>query len=388
MDNRRLIHEKVMAKLTEYIANWFRPKESDENQYYDDEPVEAQEGVSRPAEFIPENRYVPAVETPVARVAEQPAPLPVEMPKIEVLIPYWLEDEDTLRDEGVLFGLSESDPHEKTDIIQKYFSNLAAGHIANIEEHNERIQEFNLFIGQKNNRIEEIQEKLKNPANRSEKEHHLPRTLIGITLCVAMCVGNFFLIRESLKPVFADNSWIALGVFLAGMFSLFGRISLFHDTESRVTWKSLLEEIGLPFAAALFVFANVITHQTWWQAFALFVFVFFLFLFAGKLLLSNITVLRNDLQAWLNIRKDRQDSVDNHYNWETECHTLQEEIDELRVKKWQILREQSNAETERDRLYAKRDMLIKLFESEFYLARRMKNELTTRQLNLIQKGSK
>ncbi|MEO6284537.1 MAG: hypothetical protein ABIN80_07950 [Dyadobacter sp.] len=377
-----------MAKLTEYIANWFRPKESDENQYYDDEPVEAQESLSRLAEVIPENRYVPAVETPIARITEQPAPQPIEIPKIEVLIPYWLEDEDTLRDEGVLFGLSESDPNEKTDIIQKYFSNLAAGHIANIEEHNERIQELNLFIGQKNNRIEELQEKLKNPANRLEKEHHLPRTLIGITLCVAMCVGNFFLIRESLKPVFADNSWIALGVFLAGMFSLFGRISLFHDTESKVTWKSLLEEIGLPFAAALFVFANVITHQTWWQAFALFIFVFFLFLFAGKLLLSNITVLRNDLQAWLNIRKDRQDSVDNHYNWETECHTLQEEIDELRVKKWQILREQSNAETERDRLNAKRDMLIKLFESEFYLARRMKNDLTTRQLNLIQKGSK
>lgn len=378
-----------MAKLTEYIANWFRPKESDENQYYDDEPVETQESVTRPTEFVPENRYIQAVEAPIARVAEQQlTPQPIEIPKIEVQIPYWLEDEDTLRDEGVLFGLSESDPHEKTDIIQKYFSNLAAGHIANIEEHNERIQELNLFIGQKNNRIEELQEKLKNPADRSEKEHHLPRTLIGITLCVAMCVGNFFLIRESLKPVFADNSWIALGVFLAGMFSLFGRISLFHDTESRVTWKSLLEEIGLPFAAALFVFANVITHQTWWQAFALFVFVFFLFLFAGKLLLSNITVLRNDLQAWLNIRKDRQDSVDNHYNWETECHTLQEEIDELRVKKWQILREQSNAETERDRLNAKRDMLIKLFESEFFLARRMKNELTTRQLNLIQKGSK
>jgi hypothetical protein len=68
-----------------------------------------------------------------------------------------------------------------------------------------------------------------------------------------------------------------------------------------VTWKSLLEEVGLPFATALFVFANVITYQTWWQAFALFVFVLFLFLFAGKLLLSNITVLRNDLQAWFNI---------------------------------------------------------------------------------------
>ncbi|MBO9616604.1 MAG: hypothetical protein J7619_28215 [Dyadobacter sp.] len=413
-----------MAKLTELIAGWFRPRESDENEFYDDEPVQAND---TPTQSVEQN---PITQTPVAGtrqpltaavpqyqapapppVAPQPvapqqavpqmqAPLPAapqpalpqwqpeaqELPKVEVPIPYWLEDEDTLRDEGVLFGLSESDPHEKTDIIHKYFSNLAASHLASIEEHNERIQELNLFIGQKQNRIDELQERLKTPGARAEGEHHLPRTLIGITLCAAMCVGNFFLIRESLKPAFADNSWIALGVFLAGMFSLFGRISLFHDTDSKVTWKSLLEEIGLPFAAALFVFANVITFQTWWQAFALFVFVFFLFLFAGKLLLSNITVLRNDLQVWLNIRRDRQDFVENNYNWESECQTLQEEIDDLRVKKWQVLREQSHAETERDRLFAKRDMLIKLFESEFYLARRMKNELTTRQLNLIQKG--
>jgi hypothetical protein len=417
-----------MAKLTELIAGWFRPRESDENEFYDDEPVQAndtptpsveqnpitQTSVAQnrqplttapqarpdayqvPAQAAPQPIYqqapVQAVPQPTYQQAAQAASAPVVPPplpepeKVEVPIPYWLEDEDTLRDEGVLFGLSESDPNEKTDIIHKYFSNLAASHIAGIEQHNERIQELNLFIGQKHNRIDELQERLKAPGARTEGEHHLPRTLIGITLCAAMCVGNFFLIRESLKPAFADNSWIALGVFLAGMFSLFGRISLFHDTESKVTWKSLLEEIGLPFAAALFVFANVITYQTWWQAFALFVFVFFLFLFAGKLLLSNITVLRNDLQVWLNIRRDRQDFVENNYNWESECQTLQEEIDDLRVKKWQVLREQSHAETERDRLFAKRDMLIKLFESEFYLARRMKNELTTRQLNLIQKG--
>ncbi|TLU98732.1 hypothetical protein [Dyadobacter luticola] len=405
-----------MAKLTDFFAGLFRPRESDENQYYDvDETVTPTALTPRPADVTPNvplsatpefkpKPYPNTVLQPAPVYERQPAPVydrqptpiiekqlapePVEIPKIEIEIPYWLDDEDMLRDEGVLFGLSESDPNEKTDIIQKYFSNLAAGYIANIEEQNERIQELNLFIGQKNNRIEELQEKLKNPASRSEREHHLPRTLIGITLCIAMCVGNFFLIRESLKPVFADNSWIALGVFLAGMFSLFGRISLFHDTESRVTWKSLLEEVGLPFASALFVFANVITHQTWWQASALFIFVFFLFLFAGKLLLSNITVLRNDLQSWLNIQKDRKDFEDNNYNWETESQRLHEEIDELRVKKWQILREQSNAETERDRLFAKRDMLVKLFESEFYLARKMKNELTTRQLNLIQRGIK
>ncbi|CAG5070454.1 hypothetical protein DYBT9623_03000 [Dyadobacter sp. CECT 9623] len=379
-----------MAKFTEYIANWFRSKASDEDQYYDDEPVETDQKPISNAIYA-DDKHIPVAEVrpaPIQYAAPQPEPEVRELQRVEVTIPYWLEDEDMLRDEGVLFGLSESDPNEKTDIIQKYFSNLSAEHIANIEQQNERIQELNLFIGQKNNRIEELQEKLKNPADKLAGEHHLPRTLIGISLCIAMCIGNFFLIRESLKPAFADNSWIALGVFLAGMFSLFGKISLFHDTESKVTWKSLLEEVGLPFAAALFVFANVITYQTWWQAFALFIFVFFLFLFAGKLLLSNITVLRKDLQSWLNIRNDRRDYRDNTSNWEADCQVLQEEIDELRVKKWQVLREQSASETERDRLFAKRDMLIKLFESEFFLARRMKNELTTRQLNLIQKGIK
>ncbi|KAA6436573.1 hypothetical protein FEM33_20705 [Dyadobacter flavalbus] len=378
-----------MARWTEYIANWFRPRESDENEYYDDEPEAAQ--MSSPAnEIISQNSYSETTVKPQAGISadtEKRYDSGIsDNSNAEVAIPYWIEDEDALRDEGVLFGLSESDPEEKTDIIHRYFSNLTAGCIAEIEQHNEQIQELNLFIGQKNNRIEELSDKLKNPPVQFEREHQLPRTLIGISLCVAMCIGNFFLIRESLKPAFADNSWIALGVFLAGMFSLFGRISLFHDEESRISWKSLLEEIGLPFAAALFVFANVISYQKWWQAFALFVFVFFLFLFAGKLLLSNITVLRNDLQAWLKVQNERKDAIENTENWESECQTLQQEIDELRVKKWQVLREQSAAETERDRLYAKRDMLIKLFESEFFLARRMKNELTGKQLNMIRKG--
>lgn len=378
-----------MAKWTEYVANWFRPKESDENEFYDDEPETASSSVAS-SELISPDTYSQSAEkrqSGISANTEKQADANFsDARNMEVAIPYWIEDEDALRDEGVLFGLSESDPQEKTDIIHRYFSNLTAGCIASIEQHNEQIQELNLFIGQKNTRIEELNDKLKNPPVQFEREHQLPRTLIGISLCVAMCIGNFFLIRESLKPAFSDNSWIALGVFLAGMFSLFGRISLFHDAESRVSWKSLLEEIGLPFVAALFVFANVVSYQSWWQASALFVFVFFLFLFAGKLLLSNITVLRNDLQAWLKVQKERKETLENNDKWESESQTLQQEIDELRVKKWQVLREQSASETERDRLYAKRDMLIKLFESEFFLARRMKNELTGKQLNMIQKS--
>jgi hypothetical protein len=378
-----------MAKFTKRISNWFRSSKNNEGLLNDAEPESTIEAPVSFNDTMPQNimntsvGYVTANNT-ISQTEQNQIPLV----RTEVNIPYWLEDEDTLRDEGVLFGLSESDPTEKTDIIHKYFSHLAAGHLSSIEQHNERIQELNLFIGQKSNRLQELENKLKAlVVTKSNSQHQLPRTLIGLSLSIAMCIGNFFLIKESLKPAFADSSWIALGVFLAGMFSLFGRMSLFHDTESMVSWRSLLEEIGLPFAAALFVFANVLPYQGIWQAVALFVFVFFLFLFAGKLFLSTVTLLRNDLQVWFSIKQDKQYFVNNSKSWEDEMQVLQAEVDQLRIKKWQILREQGQAETERDRIYARRDMLIKLFESEFSLARRMKNQLTNKQLQEIRKGA-
>ena len=373
-----------MATFTQLIKNLFRSSPSDEEQYYEDELVANTEN----SEIITSQNTPITSDTPAYAINEVADKNPVAPQVREVVIPYWLEDEDTLRDEGVLFGLSESDPTEKTDIIHKYFLHLAAGPVSEIEQHNERVQELNLFIGQKTNRIEEL--KLKTDAvsvKENRTDHHLPRTLTGLALCAAMCIGNFFLIRESLKPVFAESSWIALGIFLAGMFSLFGRISIFHDTQSKVSWRPLLEEIGLPFAAALFVFANVLPTQSWFQAGALFVFIFFLFLFAGKLFLSNITILRTDLKSWLDPIREKKQHENEVLDREAEILSLQEQTDDLRVKKWQVLRELSAVETERDQIYARRDMLIKLFESEFFLARRMKNQLTGKQLNYIQKGA-
>jgi hypothetical protein len=379
-----------MANLRETISNWFRTPRPEDVDYYDDEPeTQQREEVLNPRNLSSQNseNALKDLVTSVAVSQQKQEIIPENVAKSEVTIPYWLEDEDTLRDEGVLFGLSESESSEKTEIIHKYFSHLTAELHGAIEQQNERIQELNLFIGQKTDRVEILTQRLSSPISpKTDSEHQLPRTLIGLALSIAMCVGNFYLIRESLKPAFAESSWIALGVFLAGMFSLFGRISLFHDTDSKVSWRSLLEEVGMPFASALFVFANVVQHQSWLQAIALFVFVFFLFLFAGKLFLSNITVLRNDLKIWTGTLNERRDAAGNAENWEAEILNLQGEVDELRIKKWQTLREQTASESERDRLFARRDMLIKLFESEFFLARRMKNQLTGKQLNYIKEG--
>lgn len=306
-------------------------------------------------------------------------------PKIEW--PTWLEDETLLRDEGVIFGLSESKSEEKVAIIRNYFVHQTADWEREVERHAEKIQELNLFIEQKENRITELKEKCSDLEGRNhDGEHQLPRTIVGLAFSAAMCVGNYFLIDDTLRPLYPNSQWIAVGVFLAGMFNLFGRVSLFHDTESTVSWRRMLEEVGMPFAAALFVFVQAIQNQGVWRAGALFVFVFFLFLFAGKLLLSNITVLRNDLKIWLtgaNLKKEKSAKTE---TWDGEVARLTAEIDALRVQKWQILPNLNKAEAEVTRLNARRDALIKLFESEFYLARQLRDRLTDKQWREFEKG--
>jgi hypothetical protein len=360
-----------MATLWERISKLVKGRQSEGLNVYDDPKDSAVLG----EEVVDSNLVMDSGEE------EDESPnraFPVELP-------YWIEDEDTLRDEGVLFGLSESDPNEKVDIIRSYFAHQSADFESEVEQQNERVQELNLFIGQKEGRIEEIKGKILAQENGTgvSGEHNLPRTLVGLVLSVSMCIGNYFLIEETLRADFTNSSYVALGVFLAGMFNLFGRVSLFHDSDSNISCRRLLEEVGMPFAAALFVFAQAWSVQPWWKAVTLFVFVFFLFLFAGKLFLSNITLLRNDLRTWLGSLRNQKDTSVNSVSWEEETVRLREEIDELRVKKWQVLKEQSVAETSRDRIYAKRDMLIKLFESEFYLARRMRGRLSARELREI-----
>lgn len=326
---------------------------------------------------------VPQTTLPTAVVPNVPN-LPVVAPVNVADWPVWLDDESLLRDEGVIFGLSSSKPDEKVAMIRTYFAHQSADLEREVEQHGERIQELNLFIEQKENRIEELKTKKNTLESRqAEGEHQLPRTVVGLVFSAAMCVGNYYLIEDTLRPLYGNSQFIAVGVFLAGMFNLFGRVSLFHDTNSSVSWRRLLEEVGMPLAAALFVFVQALQQQPVLRAVALLIFVFFLFLFAGKLLLSNITLLRNDLRIWLTGRSLETEKTDKIQNWDEETTQLQNQIDELRVQKWHIVPQLNRAEAQLTRLNTRRDMLIKSFESEFWLARQLRDKLTDQQIRQI-----
>ncbi|GAB3502238.1 hypothetical protein [Emticicia fontis] len=335
---------------------------------------------------IPKNE-VPAVTTepqneinnPVAPIAEVPAQA-TDIP----LTPFWLENEDALRDEGVIFGLSDSKAEEKTGAIKNYFSHKTADLEKTVEYLSEKIGELNLFIGQKETRIDELKGKAQILENREAANHYLPRTIVGLLLSLAMCVGNYYLIDESIQPNFPQNHFfIALGVLLAGMFNLFNPKSLFHEKDTPVSWRNALEEVGMPLAASVFVFVQALEHQSTARALALLLFTFFLFLFAGKLLLSNLTITKNDVSMWLNNRQLKSDKVNKASEWDVEQNQLKNEIDDLRVQKWKIVDELKAPEAELKRLNERRDMMIKLFESEFNLARSYREKLTDKQIKKI-----
>lgn len=295
--------------------------------------------------------------------------------------PLWLENNDLLRDEGVLFGLSDSKPDEKIVIIKNYFVHKTANLEREVEYYGEKIQELNLFIEQRETRKTELKSRLLGLETTLPTEpHQLLRTLVGLGFSVMMCIGNYFLIENTLQPLYGNSSWIAIGVFLAGMFNLFGSISLFHETTSRVSWRNLLEEVGMPLAASIFVFVQALQNQNFLRSIALFGFVFFLFLFAGKLLLSNLTLLHSDLRIWLKTLKTASNTKNNGQSWEEEKKRLDREIDEFRVQKWQILPDLNRADAALAQVNARREMSIKLFESEFLLARQLRNNLNKKQI--------
>lgn len=302
------------------------------------------------------------------------------------IIPFWLENEDALRDEGVIFGLSESKAEEKVGAIRNYFAHQTAELEKDVEYNSEKIGELNLFIEQKETRINELTEKFRILESRERSEHQLPRTFIGIVLSLAMCIGNYYLIDESILPNFPQNHYvIALGIFLAGMFNLFNSRSIFHEKDSSISWRNLLEEVGMPLAASVFIFVQAIDNQSLMRSFALFLFVFFLFLFAGKLLLSNLTVLKTDSSLWFDNLRLQKDKVNKTQEWEDETAKLKLEIDEQRIEKWKIIDAMKSPEAELKRLNERREMLVKLFESEFNLARGYREKLTGKQIREILK---
>ncbi|WP_227686919.1 hypothetical protein [Spirosoma arboris] len=297
-------------------------------------------------------------------------------------LPGWLADEESLRDEGVLFGLSDTRPDSKVAQIRAYFGKQSAPLDEQIEYYTEKIGELNLFIEHRENRITALRDQISDLRDSQPTPNNLVRHGVSLILSTVLCIGNFYLIDETLHTAF-PNRWIAVGVFIAGMFNLFGRTSFFYETDTRLTGRRLIEEFSLPLATSLFILVHALQSQSIGQAIGLFVFVFFLFLLAGKLLLSTLTALQTDFSAIQSNHRLALNKTQNLSAWEAEIEQLSQEIDAIRAKKWPLVTALNHVQAEQTRLNTQRDGLVNLFISEFELARSLRDRLTEQQRKSI-----
>jgi hypothetical protein len=327
-------------------------------------------------------------ETPVSiPTPEILAPISEEIQNVtfeeEEELPHWLSNEETLRDEGVIYGLSETDPLEKINIINSIYKKYTARYVQNKEELNEKIGELNLILEKKNDQLLLLRSKSEEILSKSEGEENIIRVVIGLILSIGMSAGNYFLIKEGIKYGFPnDSQWISWGVFLTGMFSLYYSTSIIHN-EEKITWRKGLEEFGMPLAASVFVYVQVIPHMPWYKSLAFLVFIFFIFLISGKLLLGSISKLKSEYSAFKRNSGLQADKTLAKTDWIEEANALEQDMEKIRMDKWKIVSALNETESFITRLNSDKEAVSNLFLSEYNLAKNYKSKLSSGQISKI-----
>lgn len=314
-------------------------------------------------------------------------PIVEEAPKLpsaeEHELPGWMASEESLRDEGVIYGITGASAEEKTKSISSFYGSVASPyqHIKN--ELSEKIQELNLQLEQVNSKYTGLKSQAKFVWSQNPQSSNLLRVVVGLILSTGICAGNYFLIENGLSYGFPGQSqWIAWGVFLSGMFSLYYNTSLIHNSE-KLTWRRGLEEFGMPFAASLFVFVQVYAHLPWYKSSAFFLFVFFVFLLSGKLLLGGISRLKTELSVLSeNIRLKTQKKKVNGA-WKQELQSFENQMEQIRIKKWRVVSQLNEAEAQLTKIQADKESAELLFMSEYNLAKKYKDNLSGQQISKI-----
>ncbi|MFN3783600.1 MAG: hypothetical protein ACK4R6_06760 [Spirosomataceae bacterium] len=282
--------------------------------------------------------------------------------------PDWM-DEEAIRDEGVIYGLTQTPPESKREAIRAHFARLSAPFQAKFEDLAQEIHGIDNQIAEVEKRISHFISEKNELMETPTIDHHFLRIAAGLIFSVGMSFGNFFLIDESIKNTYPVNHvLISIGVFLAGMFSLFQTKSVLHDTQKSVSFRNLLEEIGLPFSASFFVFVQVYSVLPLLESVALFLLSFFLFLFTGKLLLGQLSIIRKEWDSWQQNRTIQRKLRKIQSEEKEIIQASREEITELQSKRKILSDKQSEEQQKLEALRQQMESLLQLFQSEYDLA--------------------
>ncbi|QJD80103.1 hypothetical protein [Spirosoma rhododendri] len=312
----------------------------------------------------PASSLAPAVKPPlpapvsaVAGVAQVPAePLPT-----------WLTDEETLRDEGVLYGLSDADPDDKLALIRVYSSRQTAPLTQTIGQLTAQIRELTAQLTQHEQQQQAIRQRLDSLRNQQLTAPHPARSIGSLALGIGSGAGAFFLIDQALQPAYG-NLFISLGICLAGLAGPFSQPAE-PDRQRAIGW--FLNTLGLPLAVSGFVLATAAANESIGQALMLSGLLLVLLPTAGRLMGSGLRAMSSRA-----VRATYPALID---ELATQAAVVQQEINIVGAQKAGLTALLNQNEIELTRQHAQRDALIQLFLSEFALARSLRDRLTENQ---------
>lgn len=296
--------------------------------------------------------------------------------------PNWIEDEGLLRDEGVIFGLASADVESKLDTIKAYYEQkleAAKKYIADYRQEEERLQQLvndtKAGLNAKEDKVKSLQ------AYEPHNGRGIQRPLLALIGYTAAFIINWFLIRFCFQGVWSgtEASFIAAGVYLFGLFSLFHRHSVFFYNSKVVQeknnnvelWKLLLNELGIPVAVVgiivAFGYYSRLGNPAVLIATALF--TLFLLVYGGKQLLLQWEIIGTLLKQRSVYRKGRKSKRKEAKAILADLKTDREAVAtaEQRLEQYREGRLQLPNTSEIEKLCESK---ISLFKSEYELARK------------------
>ncbi|MBG8554018.1 hypothetical protein [Hymenobacter guriensis] len=308
----------------------------------------------------------------------------------------WIENDGLLRDEGVLFGMSGGDMAAKLAVIEHYYARQIREAEQECRLAGERLETAQQVLSQQQNLMKERRQEWQELHTRlTLAAHDFLRATVGMVLYGGVITLVYFLLYDWLKPYWPRHTGlIVAGVYGFGMLSLFQRGSFLYAGNRPVAgtepseattgteaarppekWKVMLEEVGVPAVTALLAVVWGWPDHTPAQGVAMYLFLFFAFLFTGKGFLNNIVRVTTSLRA-----------VGNNFRQRKWRKRRLAELTKLQVEDERVLKERTDVarllEEKRDLLPDAEQLRLQcltkqeLFRSEYVLANEARGVLT------------
>lgn len=298
----------------------------------------------------------------------------------------WILNEHLLRDEGALYGLSDTPVKDKIATIYNFYEQkIIQKQVQNehLKQKIDTLKQDNADFAHKIEALKQQHEELS--VSISYQEHSLPRSVVRMKLYLAIISLSFLMVYEWTGSLWNYSFLAALGTYMMGALGLFNNHSIIYQKDSeqipaqREVWKVIIEEYFIPFITTLFIVAWQAKSANLFQTISFGLFLYCLFVWAGRGFLTSILALRNDYLNWKNNLLANKYRLKKIQDIEQELSDLKENVKSNLEKAKQFDAEIANNANDEATLKAEVEAKAAYFKSEFHLAQQARNIITNEQ---------